>query len=333
MERIFSSLMAKETATRMSIARLSAVAPRSTLALPTNATSIRLVCPLSPLTCVPVVSDMLITVRAAVFNPVGGAQTRLCIPRYQNSGTQGPILREFIKQCGMAAGDKMLIKVEGGCAGRATNTSPPPKRRYIEVPDEIPRALARQAATSNIAFGSANGTLRNPNGDGSLQYVSLEFDDLVDGVYNVQVSFDNADKVSNVTVVDEDGDDGYISEYACRWNNSLRYTLMMASTQSVLAPRTGISVHFTVSNAQQGLGAALIAYASQAVSISMTGTATPVSATVSTMSSMTLGSSASSTVAASSARSGSAYMLWKSLLGTILVGVFVFMFASWLFIF
>jgi hypothetical protein len=178
---------------------------RNTSALHTNATSIRQVSgPSARL-------QLRLTGMPAVFNPKGGAQTRLCIPRYQNSGTQGPILNEFIKHCGMSQGDKMMIKVEGGCAGRAINTSPPPKRRYIEVPDNIPKGIARRADTTNIDLTGANATLRNPNGDKSLQYISVEFPDLVDGVYDMHLSFDNTQKITNLTVIDEDGDDSYIS--------------------------------------------------------------------------------------------------------------------------
>lgn len=105
----------------------------------------------------------------------------------------------------------MLLKVEGGCAGRTLNTSPPPAARYLEVPDTF--ASTRQVdSTSTFDLKGANGTLRNPHGDGSLQYVAISFDDLVDGIYDIQVSFDNGQKISNISVVDEDGDDNYISE-------------------------------------------------------------------------------------------------------------------------
>lgn len=111
----------------------------------------------------------------------------------------------------MTQGSKMLLKVEGGCAGRTLNTSPPPAARYLEVPSTFGPAR-RADSGSTFDLEGANGTLRNPHGDGSLQYVAVGFNDLVDGIYDVHVSFDNGQKISNISVVDEDGDDSYISE-------------------------------------------------------------------------------------------------------------------------
>jgi hypothetical protein len=118
---------------------------------------------------------------SATLNPKGGQQTRVCIPQYQNSGTQGPMWGKIIKNCGIKANDKVLIRMKGGCK---QYNLPPGNIGKRDVPYFLRRS------NNVIDLASSNGTLRNPYGDGSLLYVAAEIEELKDGHYDFQVKFD-----------------------------------------------------------------------------------------------------------------------------------------------
>ena len=116
----------------------------------------------------------------------------MCINWYQNSGTQGPLLGSVVTNCDMQAGDKLLIKIEGGCSQFAPPLS------------KIKRTDAGLRKRQDISISNSNTTLRNPHGDGSLTYVAVDLGDLGPGTYNLQVSLSG--QVDNLTVLDSDGE-------------------------------------------------------------------------------------------------------------------------------
>ncbi|PPQ79314.1 hypothetical protein CVT24_007814 [Panaeolus cyanescens] len=213
----------------------------------------------------------------AVLNPRGGAQTRWCVPKYQNSGTQGPMLSNFLKKCGVKGKDKMMVKIKGGCkrfnfarseleseaerfdfgefglapAPNPVHTPTNPTSAPI-VPKTLPReslgghVLQRRAT---IQLDASNGTLRNPNGDSSLLYVAVEIDELADGHYEFNVQFDGT--IESVTVLNKYGED-----YA-----------------SASSPSGSASLSFDITDGSN-LPAALIAWTSRAVTVSYAGTGT-----------------------------------------------------------
>lgn len=89
----------------------------------------------------------------------------------------------------------MLYQVEGGCPSTIV------KRQ--EDPVNISPALYSRADSTTITLSGANATLRNPNGDGSLTYVTIDLGTLEDGKYDIRVNIDKA--VDNITVLDSDG--------------------------------------------------------------------------------------------------------------------------------
>ena len=115
----------------------------------------------------------------------------MCINWYQNSGTQGPLLGRVVTKCAMSAGDKLLIKIEGGCSQFA------PTANTVQT-----KGILHKRQT--ISISDSNTTLRNPFADGSLTYVAVNLGDLGPGTYNLQVSLGG--QVDNLTVLDSDGE-------------------------------------------------------------------------------------------------------------------------------
>jgi hypothetical protein len=174
-------------------------------------------------------------IMTATFNPKGGAQTRWCVPKYQNSATQGPMLAKFISKCGIKANDKILVKIKGGC--RSYNF--PKKRDGTNTPVLKARA--------NIELESSNSTLRNPYGDGSLQYVAVSVDELADGHYDFTVNFDG--QIDNATILNKYGE-------------------IYANVES---PNDEAVLSFDI-NDGSNLPAAIIAWTSKAVNVTYSGT-------------------------------------------------------------
>lgn len=96
------------------------------------------------------------------------------------------MLGGVVTNCKMSPGDKLLIKIEGGCGQFA-----PPGKTLLNK---------RQT----ISISDSNTTLRDPLADGSLTYVAVNLGDLGPGVYNLQVSLGG--QVDNLTVLDSDGE-------------------------------------------------------------------------------------------------------------------------------
>ena len=118
------------------------------------------------------------------------AQSTLCIPWYQNSGTQAPIISALVRNCKITQGSKVLVHIEGGC-GAFT------KKRTVHDG----RSLQRR---QGLQISGTNSSLLNPYGDGSLTYVATDLGVLQGGHYDLQVNLGG--QIDNVTVLDNDGD-------------------------------------------------------------------------------------------------------------------------------
>ncbi|KAF7288984.1 hypothetical protein MIND_01415100 [Mycena indigotica] len=196
----------------------------------------------------------------ATLNPVSGLQTRWCVPRYQNSGTQGPMLSKFLRKCGVNAKDKVLVKIKGGCnkynfprelpvnapAPRADSFDP----AITETPAAASPSLERRKSTT-VKLDASNATLRNPYGDSSLTYVAVEIDELADGDYTFEVSLSGGSSIDNVTILNKYGE-----TYA-----------------NLDSPGATAKLSFTI-NDGSNLPAALIAWTTQAVNVTYTGSGT-----------------------------------------------------------
>jgi hypothetical protein len=156
----------------------------------------------------------------ASLNAVNGAQTRWCVPWYQNRGTQGPMLSNVIRRCGLKAKDKILVKIIGGCSKYEFTRNF--EEEYFIADDlftPVPNFLVpthpvwnntgvhtpRRRAT--VQLDASNATLRNPNGDSTLTYVAVGIDELADGHYDFAVSFAGAATIDNVTILNKYGEE------------------------------------------------------------------------------------------------------------------------------
>lgn len=127
----------------------------------------------------------------AVFNPLGGAQTRVCIPSAQNSRLQGPMLSRVLANCGIdTQGQKMMVRVVGGCSQYAKRS-------------EDPTLLSARDTT--IQLSNTNSTLMDPYGDGSLTYVGLALGERAAGHYDLAVNFSGT--IDNLTVLNAFGEE------------------------------------------------------------------------------------------------------------------------------
>jgi hypothetical protein len=127
----------------------------------------------------------------------------LCIERYQNSGTQGPLLKDLVNNCNLKKGQKVLFRVEGGCPSLSSKRDDHNPNKHLMKSAKESRILHPREDSSTIHISSSNATLRNPNGDKSLTYVAVDLGALDDGHYNLEVNLNG--NVDNVTVLDSDG--------------------------------------------------------------------------------------------------------------------------------
>ncbi|PLB33859.1 uncharacterized protein BDW47DRAFT_134714 [Aspergillus candidus] len=116
----------------------------------------------------------------------GGLATRMCVPAKQNSRTQGPQFRLFVKTCGLKRGDKFLVRLKGGC-----NRFNFPARR--------------EDATHTIGIADEDATFRDPNDDGSLTYVAVGLGDLEVGHYEIDAEFNGT--VREAVILNQYGDE------------------------------------------------------------------------------------------------------------------------------
>jgi hypothetical protein len=124
----------------------------------------------------------------------GGDATKICIPAYQNSGTQGPMLSILIDKCNLQEDDQIKVRIKGGCK----NVLGPRQLSEASTPSTAP-----QASPSVVSLTGSNDTLRNPYGNGSLQYVWVDLGELQNGRYDIEASFDG--EIGKVAILNSDG--------------------------------------------------------------------------------------------------------------------------------
>jgi hypothetical protein len=125
----------------------------------------------------------------------GGLSTRVCIPRDQNSKTQGPMMSRLISACNLSgkSNQKIKVRIVGGC-------------KNVGAPEsyQFPPRLRSRAETT-VDLSDSNSTLRDPDGDGNLKYVAADFDNLADGDYNVKITFDGV--IERAAIINKYGDE------------------------------------------------------------------------------------------------------------------------------
>jgi hypothetical protein len=120
----------------------------------------------------------------------GGAfSTRVCIPSTENSRFQGPSLSRTIALCGVKPGDKLKVKIDGGCQGLTRRQS----------------SSAGSGTNATFFLSGSDSTLLDPFGDGSFTYVGLSLGGLPRGQYDINFSL--GQQVESAVVVNNDGDE------------------------------------------------------------------------------------------------------------------------------
>jgi len=124
----------------------------------------------------------------ASFYEGGAFSTRVCVPWYQNSGTQGPMLSRIQAVCGLKRGEQLKVRIKGGC------------KSY-----NVRRQAGQSRDATQIDLTGANSTLRDPYGDGSLTYVGLSLGELPFGKYDIAFATDS--QIDSAVVVNSAGDE------------------------------------------------------------------------------------------------------------------------------
>ncbi|KAK4245733.1 hypothetical protein C7999DRAFT_33875 [Corynascus novoguineensis] len=141
-----------------------------------------------------------------MFIEGGGLATRMCIPKEQNSQTQGTILSDIVRLCNLKKGDKVLVHLVGGCRGinfRARlvpdvfnigNGTLTKRKRETEATamDDSERerhTLKTCDITPEGPFSDSSSSLLDPHGDGSLTYVGIPLGELERGHYDLEARF------------------------------------------------------------------------------------------------------------------------------------------------
>lgn len=123
----------------------------------------------------------------ASFYEGGGFSSRVCVPWYQNSGTQGPMLSRILAVCGLQKGQQLKVRIKGGCKNN--------------------NVRRQQSGSSNtqLDLSGKNDTLRDPYGDGSVTYVAVGLGELSLGRYEVAFSTDT--DIDSAVVLNSAGDE------------------------------------------------------------------------------------------------------------------------------
>lgn len=133
-----------------------------------------------------------------MFLEGGGFATRVCVPAQQNSRFQGPLLSNLVRKCDLKKGEKVLVRLKGGC--RQFSFTP---RRDLdnadfildtkEIPDseeEGSHALSGPVQARDVpegpTFDGSTSELLDPYEDGSLTYVAIPLGELADGHYELE---------------------------------------------------------------------------------------------------------------------------------------------------
>jgi hypothetical protein len=133
----------------------------------------------------------------AMFLEGGGLATTVCVPAAQNSRTQGPIMSRVQDLCDLKMGDKVLLRIVGGCS-QYNFTQPPTNgggRNKITDAHE----------TVKDAISNSSTTLLDPFQDGSLTYVGVPLGELEAGRYQLDISM-SSELVTRAEVLNQYGD-------------------------------------------------------------------------------------------------------------------------------
>jgi len=173
----------------------------------------------------------------------GAGAHRVCIPRSQNSGAQGKILREFVKNCSPKKGDPFAIRMKGGCNIRND------KR------DATGADLSKRQS-SNTSFEASSDQLYSFS---NMSYIFIPLEDLKNGHYSINAQFTG--EVQGISILDSDGEAYYTAD----------------------ATSNGDQIEFDIDGIDDDdpLPAALFVDADRPVSVSYSATATPSAATAS----------------------------------------------------
>ncbi|KAL2022194.1 hypothetical protein VTK56DRAFT_6023 [Thermocarpiscus australiensis] len=130
----------------------------------------------------------------AMFTEGGGLATHVCVPSSQNSRLQGPILSNIQRYCGLKKGDKVLVRLIGGCS--QFNFPARQARDLGGSKDENESgALGIRDITPQGTFSNSSSFLLDPYGDKSLTYVGIPLDELDAGHYDLEVRFSGQEVV------------------------------------------------------------------------------------------------------------------------------------------
>jgi hypothetical protein len=134
-----------------------------------------------------------------MFTEGGGLATRVCVPRSQNSRLQGPILSDIQRLCGLKKGDKVLVRLAGGCG---QFNFPVRKVRDLGSTDEDEDededesgVLGVRDITPEGTFSNSSSFLLDPHGDESLTYVGIPLGELEAGHYELEAQFSGQEVV------------------------------------------------------------------------------------------------------------------------------------------
>jgi hypothetical protein len=122
-----------------------------------------------------------------MFAEGGGLATRVCVPKEQNSRLQGPMLSNIQSYCGLKKGDKVLVRLVGGCG--QFNFPARQARNLDKLDGGAKAALAARDITPSGNFSDSSSFLLDPYGDKSMTYVGIPLGELEAGHYDIDARF------------------------------------------------------------------------------------------------------------------------------------------------
>ncbi|KAF9262817.1 hypothetical protein L218DRAFT_988071 [Marasmius fiardii PR-910] len=174
----------------------------------------------------------------------GGAKaSRKCITWNQNSGYQGPQIKNFASKsgCNLQEDDRFIIRMKDGCSYLGLN-----KRQ--DGTSANTTLSARQNSPSQLSLSGFNDTLLSIDNSTTPKWISVHLDELQAGQYTVTVPLEF--QITELVVLDGEG-----VEYA-----------------SIESPSGSTMLNFTL-DVDLDTGASLIAVTDRKMNISFTATA------------------------------------------------------------
>ncbi|KAH6618315.1 hypothetical protein B0J18DRAFT_275982 [Chaetomium sp. MPI-SDFR-AT-0129] len=194
----------------------------------------------------------------AMFTEGGGLATKVCVPKEQNSKFQGPQLSDLVRECDLKKGEKVLIRLKGGC--KQFSFTPRQARRDSEDTDfildseetgdshELSGPVQARDVPEGPNFGDSTSELLDPYQDGSLTYVAIPLGELADGHYELDA------KIPGKSVVRAEVVNLYGDSYVAVDNPSSSERLVFDVTDNLT------------------ISASLVAYTNEKVELSFSGT-------------------------------------------------------------